>query len=156
MSFSYIDIRFTSSANEGHSVHTSFCHLHFNYKVHGALRTKNLKKVPWHENLCTFRVFGPNLFWASDWYKNTFTRVIRSTRLQRHDLHSIWTSGVLAQKFVHFYGFGPIFLVTSDWYQNNFKWVFRSTRSKWRVIHSNRTTNDKVIANRSFNASGPR
>ena len=46
MSFSYIDIRFTSFANEGHSVDTSFCHLHFNYNVHGVLRTKNPKKDP--------------------------------------------------------------------------------------------------------------
>ena len=47
-----------------------------------------------HGNLCTFRVFGPNLFRAFDWHKNAFTRVLRSTRSQRHYLHSIWTLSV--------------------------------------------------------------
>ena len=44
------------------TVDTSFYHLHFNYNVHRALRTKNPKNGPWHGNLCTFRVFGPSLF----------------------------------------------------------------------------------------------
>ena len=55
-----------------------------------------------HGNLCTFRFFSSNLLWASDGHENAFTRVLRSTRSQRHDLHSIWTPGVSTRKFMHF------------------------------------------------------
>ena len=40
-----------------------------------------------------------------DWYKNTFTRVVRSTRSQPHNLHSIWTLGVSARKIHAFLEF---------------------------------------------------
>ena len=49
----------------------------------GVLRTKNPKNGPKHGHLCTFRVFGPNLLWASDWHENSFTWVLRSTQSTR-------------------------------------------------------------------------
>ena len=47
-----------------------------------------------HGNPCISRVFGPNLLWASNWHENAFTRVLRSTRSQEHDLHLGVGSGI--------------------------------------------------------------